>query len=256
MSKKMIIFFLFFIVTSWSYAGGPRKNVIPGPKFQRPAPSGRTTFKRPSKRFQRFKSVRMRKSNNFSRQLSLKKHRQTKGTSYIYPPYQDAWSQQWSQGTGQVANSSVQKNGYAFHSSNSYAWGMSSTRCWVASYFTAGRSGWYSVKLESYQEGTLRTSLVYSGEVYAYRSIGICVEQDCQYKTVQALHFNRPVGEQKRNFRGWCSISKQVYLQAGRTYWVSGYSEIGGWSTGDENTWQTKNAVCGLGPISLQYIRP
>lgn len=253
MLKKIAILILLLIVPCWVTSQNKPQNA---PTMKKEMPSGNKTAKGPTKRFKNMKRARLPRSRKFTALIKSKK-RSTRNSraTYIYPPFAKAWKQKWEKGTGDVKIANAQTDGYVYHSSNSYDWGMSSSRCWVGFYYTAPKSGYYNIELQAYEEGKMRVCIDNYGEVYAYRNLGVCVEGlDWAGKTISDVYYDYRVGEKKRRFKGWESVNKTFYLNKGKTYWVSGYSEMGGWSNGDTGSWYTVNATCGLGPFQIEYM--
>lgn len=250
-----VVFLIFVFSMSMVYSDPPKKNSIPDPMMgKKPPVDDGKKVQPPAQRFQDMQITPQTKSLK-SKQQFQKKTKARAGFTYIYPPYEEAWEQIWKKGTGQTGKVLAEKDGYTFHSGSSYAWGMATSRCWLGFYYIPPRTGRYNIQLEAYQEGTLRTYLASQGEVYAYRNIGVSIEGvDWAGKTLSDLYFNRPVGEKNHHFADWNTVGKEFTLEAGRTYWITGYSEVGGWSSGDSNAWQTTSAVSAIGPFVIQFL--
>ncbi|NUM34728.1 MAG: hypothetical protein HUU50_09300 [Candidatus Brocadiae bacterium] len=254
LSKTLIVLLAVMFAMSLVYSEPPKKNPIPDPIMtKKPAGEAPKTVNPPTQRFQDMQIAPKTKSQKSIEQFKPKTAK--RGTSYIYPPYQEAWEQIWTKGTGKTGKVLAEHEGYTFHSGSSYAWGMASSRCWLGFSYIPPKTGKYKIGLEAYQEGTLRTYLTSKGEVYAYRNIGVSIEGvDWVGKTISDVYYDRPVGEKNQHFSDWSSVGKEFFLEAGKSYWITGYSEVGGWSSGDVNAWQTTSAVSAIGPFTFEYV--
>lgn len=201
----------------------------------------------------------------------LKNRRMPKevGVVYIHPPYIQGWVQPinknnpaWISGTGYLATAEVQispnnsyPTGKTFHSSGSYGYGKASSRCWVKISFTPMKTGNYHVQITSWQKGYLQAACGYNSQVFAYRTLGLYIEGlGYQSTTLQEIYLNIRTQKQVQPFNSRAVSSKTFYLYKNRTYNIWAYTELGGWSAGDNRTWQTVNAACYLGPFMIKGI--
>ena len=208
----------------------------------------------PTAQFEKAKNFKVEKpatpSSAFEKQKS-----KNNSVSFIYPPYQKSDSESWSEGTGYVRTADAQKDGYTYHSSSSYDWGSATSRCWNIVYFKPIYSGYYRVTVESYQEGRFELNVGRNGQqAYAYRLIGVNVEGLGYYSNMLSEYYLASKGNQKPSCRGTGYVEKEYYFQAGKTYTLTGYTEVGGWSNGDNTTWYTANVSCTVEPFKVEFL--
>lgn len=250
--KKLFMLCIAFLVAI-TVSAQDIKNIKPEMKRLAPKTS-KAPVQAPTAQFNKAKSLKQAKSATLSSAFANKKSN-TRSASFIYPPYQKADSETWAQGTGFIRTADAQKEGYTYHSSSSYDWGSATSRCWNIVYFSPVVSGYYRVTVESYQEGRFELNVGRNGQqAYAYRLIGVNVDGLGYNTNMLNEYYLASKGNQKPACKGYGYVEKEYYFQAGRTYTLAGYTEVGGWSNGDNTTWHTANVSCTVGPFKVEFL--
>jgi hypothetical protein len=184
-----------------------------------------------------------------------KKRPNTENTSFIYPKYQAADTQTWKNGCGHVNEAKAQVTGYVAHDSYSYNYGETGSRCWNIVSYKPEVSGTYRVTVEAYQEGNFKLNVSTNGQqAYAYRLVGINV-YGLDYNTnMLDEQYLDSKDSKKTAFKETGSVSKEYYFQAGKSYTLIGYTEVGGWSNGDDSTWYRAKVKCAIGSFKIDKI--
>lgn len=264
--KKILSFFLIAVFSITAiFAGHVEKPLDIKKKPKRKI----KTTKKADKRFRKLARKKIDKDRTKSkrrgklgakRKERAKKQRKSLGSRNpiydVYPPYMDAWAQQWTEENGSITEAQAYTDGYTYQTAGSYSYGMATSRCWVACTFIPNQTGWYNLTLHSYLEVSLRINAYYSGdEAYAYATLAVGSDKDgWQEKTVIEEYTDVAVKNKLNQINDWASVTKRVNLIAGRTYTFTGYVELGGWSTGSQYAWQNTNGVCNLEPFEFEFI--
>ncbi len=261
MWKNLIVLFVCLVITNFVLAQTPPPDK-PVMQKQAPVNNNPPLMAQPAPKSIQSASKEKATSamSSTMKKAFAKQKTASRGTTILYPPYMNGWVQKWTDGTGYIPFAESQKDqygrptGFTFQGGSSYAYGMASSRCWVSCVYVPSQTGNYEIIVDCYQEGALRAACGYSNsEVYAYRTLGIMVEGiGYEARVLSELYFDRPISEQNKRIQEWQSARKTFYLQAGKSYNICAYSEVGGWSAGDSQTYQITNITSAIGPFTIQ----
>lgn len=207
----------------------------------------------PTAQFNKAKNLKVTKSATLSAAIANKK-RNTPSTSFFYPPYQKADAESWAEGTGYIRTADASPDGNTYHSSSSYNWGSATSRCWNDVNYTPAVSGYYRVTVEFYQEGRIELNVGRNGQAYAYNLIGLNVAGLGYNTNMLNEYYLASEDNQKPDCQGNGSVEKEYYFQAGRTYTLSGYTEVGGWSNGGNTTWNIVNVYGTIRLFKVEFL--
>lgn len=257
---------VFAMIVSWCVFVVAQPTSIPTSGKQ--APAMKTGIKSAPPAEMQFKSAsKLLPSTQMTTAVGKKSIKEV-GTTYVDPPYIASYIQPssftdpaWVAGTGYIQTAEVQTNssgfpnGWTVHQAGSYAYGKAASRCWVKCMFTPLKTGNYEVSVRVWQQGTLKAACGYSSQAYAYRTVGIFVGgQTYQAVTAEELYLNYKSNMQQRTFNAPTNVARVYTLYAGQTYEIWGYTEVGGWSSGDSSTWQTTDVLSYIGPFKIKGL--